>query len=334
MFFMVDDGLFENPKILRLQQELTDQRFCRAITLWLVCALWCRRNLTDGKIPLIKVKQIAPFKRVQKTCYDLQSGHLWHWLPDGKLYIFHDWTDYQGEIDKTLKMREKQRLKKRNQRAKVSLSPQGTSRARDMDTRNFVSLCTKKINPGIVGSASSVPPPESGTRCSEVSYSPLPGQEGGCEPGALKHLAELALRSETAAESDLGPARAWPEVKQIIDLADELFGTTTTLRTDTDPRVQCVLKRYSEGFDPTMLQRALRGAQSDPWIRSQPKLQTVTTLLGDPARVDKYARMLDVKPARRPGPRKVVAPVQSADPAHYRDSGWVPTVVDGERKQG
>jgi hypothetical protein len=331
MFFMVDDGLFENPKIIRLQQELSDQRFCRAITLWLACALWCRRNLTDGKIPLIKVKQIAPFRRVQKTCNDLQSGHLWHWLPDGKLYIFHDWTDYQGEIDKALKSREKQRLKKRNQRAKMSLSPQGTSRARDMDTRNIY-ISNKKINTGIVGSARSVPEANSPRSCEEMSHTPSLGQNRVSKLGALQHLAELALRSETASQSDLGPARAWPEVRRIIDLADQLFGTHTTLRTDSDPRVQCVLKRYSEGFEPTMLEKALHGAKSDPWVRSQVKLQTVTTLLGDPERVDKYARLLEARPA--PGPRKALAPVQSADPNHYRDSGWVPTVVDGERRQG
>lgn len=106
------------------------------------------------------------------------------------------------------------------------------------------------------------PPPES-----SVFEKPSEGQL--TEPTELQDAAERILhgggRAEHARQRRRGTANRWPEVVRLTKLDIELRGSGTAPRSESDGRVQRILRHYADGFTPAELEDVIRRAHQDPY---------------------------------------------------------------------
>jgi len=141
----------------------------------------------------------------------------------------------------------------------------------------------------------------------------------------LRARAWLGDEDAATEAGDIGLAYEADFVVRIVRCCDEVWGHRTLLRTSHDPRVEAILTRVAEGYDPADLERAVRASAQDDFIRDNPKLQTVSTLLKSPDSVDKYLRVADSSPkgpGQGPKKRKGGAVQPKGSGGLYRESGW------------
>jgi hypothetical protein len=81
-WFKVDDHFWSHPKT----GDLSDG----ATALWLRAGSWSAGHLTDGFIPVSKLRL---FRARQRSITELVHAGLWSGVEGG--YLFHDWSDYQ-----------------------------------------------------------------------------------------------------------------------------------------------------------------------------------------------------------------------------------------------
>jgi len=93
MWFKVDDGFPEHPKLEELEHE--PRLYMAAITVWTIMGADCARRLTDGFVSHARLDKVL--FRIGKAARDgaraLVSCGLWVEVEGG--WSYHDWHDYQ-----------------------------------------------------------------------------------------------------------------------------------------------------------------------------------------------------------------------------------------------
>lgn len=109
VWFRVDDGFADHPKVVRLLDH--SPRWPRALALWLLAGTWCAKQLTDGAVPTGLVTRLGFTKADAQALVDAQL-----WRIDGSGYQFHDWEARNPTRKHIEKRREKTRNKVSNWR--------------------------------------------------------------------------------------------------------------------------------------------------------------------------------------------------------------------------
>lgn len=120
-WFKIDDGFYDNPKVKMIPRS----KRMECLGLWVTAGTWSSKHLTDGVIPGYMVEEFGA---------ELSHGDILVqvglWRQKGTAYQFHDWLEYQPSRASTLAMREKERQRKEEYRAKkagiTGQSPNGT----------------------------------------------------------------------------------------------------------------------------------------------------------------------------------------------------------------
>lgn len=96
MWFKVDDSFFSNPKTAMLSDGAT--------ALWLRSGSWSAQQLTGGFIP---ARMVPMFRGSDDSVRELCEVGLWERddVRDG--YWFHDWSDYQPDVEEVDALRRK-----------------------------------------------------------------------------------------------------------------------------------------------------------------------------------------------------------------------------------
>lgn len=88
-WFKVDDGFADHPKVEALLEGAHAE--C-AIALWVTCGSWCAKHLTDGFVPMSRVKR-SGYKHAEKGAAELVRVGLWEAGAGG--FQFRGWSEYQ-----------------------------------------------------------------------------------------------------------------------------------------------------------------------------------------------------------------------------------------------
>lgn len=98
MWFKVDDSFFSNPKTAMLSDGAT--------ALWLRSGSWSAQQLTDGFIP---ARMVPMFRGSDDSVRELCDVGLWERDDERDGYWFHDWSDYQPDVEEVDALRRKRR---------------------------------------------------------------------------------------------------------------------------------------------------------------------------------------------------------------------------------
>lgn len=96
MWFKVDDSFFSNPKTAMLSDGAT--------ALWLRSGSWSAQQLTDGFIP---ARMVPMFRGSDDSVRELCDVGLWERDDERDGYRFHDWSDYQPDVEEVDALRRK-----------------------------------------------------------------------------------------------------------------------------------------------------------------------------------------------------------------------------------
>ena len=108
----VDDGFHDHPKVDELSLE--------AVGLWLLCATWCSRHLTDGEVPAGRVRRLGG---TDELCSELVRANMWRTSDDVRdgcspnSYFFINWSDWNPTKKRVDEDREKARIRMQNLRS-------------------------------------------------------------------------------------------------------------------------------------------------------------------------------------------------------------------------
>lgn len=112
-WFKVDDGFHDHPKVDDLSLE--------AVGLWLLCATWASRHLTDGVVP---VSRVWKFDGTDDLCSELVRANMWRTSPDVRndgspnAYEYINWGDWNPTREDVQEDRKKARERMRTLRGK------------------------------------------------------------------------------------------------------------------------------------------------------------------------------------------------------------------------
>lgn len=112
-WFKVDDGFHDHPKVDDLSLE--------AVGLWLLCATWASRHLTDGVVP---VSRVWKFGGTDDLCSELVRANMWRTSPDVRndgspnAYEYINWGDWNPTREDVQEDRKKARERMRTLRGK------------------------------------------------------------------------------------------------------------------------------------------------------------------------------------------------------------------------
>ena len=96
MWFKVDDSFFSNPKTAMLSDGAT--------ALWLRSGSWSAQQLTGGFIP---ARMVPMFRGSDDSVRELCDVGLWERDDERDGYWFHDWSDYQPDVEEVDALRRK-----------------------------------------------------------------------------------------------------------------------------------------------------------------------------------------------------------------------------------
>lgn len=96
MWFKVDDAFFSNPKTAMLSDGAT--------ALWLRSGSWSAQQLTGGFIP---ARMVPMFRGSDDSVRELCDVGLWERDDERDGYWFHDWSDYQPDVEEVDALRRK-----------------------------------------------------------------------------------------------------------------------------------------------------------------------------------------------------------------------------------
>jgi hypothetical protein len=134
VWFRVDDGFIEHPKLRELERE--PERWARAVALWLAAGTYSARNLTDGYVTRDRARRVTPMSPEASlaAAEDLVKIGLWETVGDD--FQFHDWAEYQlvrSELEAQRKdAAERQRRTRRKRLGLPPLEPVTVSVTRDV----------------------------------------------------------------------------------------------------------------------------------------------------------------------------------------------------------
>ncbi len=112
-WFRVDDGFHDHPKVDDLSLE--------AIGLWLLCATWSSRHLTDGEIPFSRVVKLGGNREL---CSELVRANMWRTSENVRdegetnTYFFVNWDDWNPTKEDVQNERKKARQRMQKLRSK------------------------------------------------------------------------------------------------------------------------------------------------------------------------------------------------------------------------
>lgn len=122
----IDDSAPDHPKWMELAED--PQLWAACWGLWVSCAAYCARQLTDGQVPRAYVVRATPLPH--KTAKDAAAAlvRVGLWVESGTGYAFHDWLAYNPPAEKVRAKRD----------AAAERMAAGRNRSRSSDVRaNF-----------------------------------------------------------------------------------------------------------------------------------------------------------------------------------------------------
>lgn len=120
----LDDGFADHPKIVRAGPT--------AAWLHVAALCYCARHLTDGRIAANKVRTLTELPRISNEIRRLTATGLW--TKDGDDYVIHDYLKYQPSRADVEAIRDREREKKRRQRAQTDRNTSGQFQERPHGT--------------------------------------------------------------------------------------------------------------------------------------------------------------------------------------------------------
>lgn len=112
-WFKVDDGFHDHPKVDNLSLE--------AIGLWIMCATWSSRHLTDGVVPFARIVKLGGNAEL---CSELVRANMWRTSEDVRddgspnTYEYVNWGDWNPTKGDVQEDRKKARERMKNLRSK------------------------------------------------------------------------------------------------------------------------------------------------------------------------------------------------------------------------
>ena len=108
-WFRLDDGFYDNPKVVRAGNP--------AIGLWVRCATWSARHLTDGHIPTHIIRKLGkPTEAAATTRAGL-------WIPGLDEYVMPDYLEYNPSSEEVKMRRKRDADRKRDERERAARDP-------------------------------------------------------------------------------------------------------------------------------------------------------------------------------------------------------------------
>lgn len=92
------DGAPEHPKWMELAEEPALWAACWG--LWISCATYCARQLTDGRVPRAFVLRATPLPGKTATAAAEALVRVGLWTRDDAGYVFHDWLEHNPPAEK------------------------------------------------------------------------------------------------------------------------------------------------------------------------------------------------------------------------------------------
>ena len=113
LWLRVHIDFMDHPKFIDLDSD--------SIVLWLSAMSYSKRFLTDGVVPVAKIRSLSGAKRWKKCVENLVNRDIFHWDFDQKNIIIHDFSTWQESKEEVDARREKWRLNwEKRQANKVS----------------------------------------------------------------------------------------------------------------------------------------------------------------------------------------------------------------------
>lgn len=112
MWFRVDDGFIEHPKVLHAAERLGGGRrsLGRVVAVWVEGGTYASRKLTDGFVPWLKVETFLTDDKPRQVVDAMIAAGLITATNSGIQY--HDWSDYQPSASAVVQQRAKARTRK------------------------------------------------------------------------------------------------------------------------------------------------------------------------------------------------------------------------------
>lgn len=112
MWFRVDDGFLEHPKVLDAADRLSGKNSLgRIAAVWLEVGLYSARSLTDGFIPYRLIDRLHTDSKPREVLLALSRAGLGARERDG--FRLHDWADYNPSASEVKSKRKRDRERKR-----------------------------------------------------------------------------------------------------------------------------------------------------------------------------------------------------------------------------
>lgn len=107
MWVKVDDGLPEHWKVFAAAERLGGpHNYARILAMWLQAMCYSNRNLTDGFLPVERVKRFHDPRAIDAAEALAADGvRLWERVEGG--YRIHDYDHYQPDAEKTKEIRKR-----------------------------------------------------------------------------------------------------------------------------------------------------------------------------------------------------------------------------------
>lgn len=118
-WFKVDDGFCDHPKVDALHEGKHAEA---AIALWTIAGCWCAKQLTDGFVPIGRMRRFG-LRNADAAAAELVRVGLWLEVDGG--FQFHEWTDHQPPREKVLARRASAAERQRRRREKGAGSGDG-----------------------------------------------------------------------------------------------------------------------------------------------------------------------------------------------------------------
>lgn len=307
----LDDHANEHPKLLAAGGE--------ACWLWACGLMYAnRQKARNGFIPDAMVPALFPvLKNPRRLAAKLVDVGLWEKTKGG--FQIHDYHVINSTAEQHEAKKEAGRLRAAksygNRKVRGLLGP-GSSPDSSDDSSPDSSPISSREEPERRDRDSS------GVEWSGSGSGDLVGDQSGSTPPdsargeSLVSRAKAWLADPNRASLVHPNPESWPETLRHVEKLREVFGGPAQKpRTSADPRVQVLLGRWAEGYSPAELDQAIAGAKHDANIATHQQYQTLTTILRDAAQVDRFTRLLTVKPTApvKTNPR-TVQPGHGEDP--------------------
>lgn len=282
----LDDAMLDHPKFIRAVKRGGSE----AVHLWLGLRAYCAKHLTDGDVPedmLDEVRGPSDPKRRRAALEALLAddvGLLERTSTGVRLHDYLQWSESRVQV---LAKREKARERKARSRGTASAGREESRRDEQRDGAR-----TDDVHSGVVTNPRARDLPSHPIPSHPDPPNPPSGDAGGSDSKPdLETRATAYLRDEQGERLRHQPAETWPEVRQVLDAFRAAWpkAPAPVIRGGLrDSRLRAVLERLSEGYAPGELARAVKASASDEHYQRHASCQTLSTILGDPARVDRW----------------------------------------------